>query len=204
MTKQKLLLIGTVVLVSWSFVAYSFFKVKTEDNVQKVVPGLALNEQFKESGIISHSAQNKGIEFRPNFNEFSDVFEDGETTWILTEGGLLRYEPSKGAVKFYGLLDGLVGEGNNMVKRGVDIWISTQRGITRLDTTTESIVSYVKTGSEQTIDSWADTFRVENFVVKDGLASNSNLQLHVDPYTQELWTLSFQGVSRFDDTKKIG
>jgi hypothetical protein len=202
MTKQKLLLIGTVVFVSWSFVVYSFFRVKTEDSVQKAVPGLALNGQLKESGIISYSAQNKGIEFKPNFNEFSDFFEDGETTWILTEGGLLRYEPSKGAVKFYGLLDGLVGEGNNIVKRGVDIWISSQRGITRLDTTTESIVSYVKAGSEHTTDSWADTFRTDDFVVKDGLASNSNLQLHLDPYTQDLWTVSFQGVSRFDDKKK--
>lgn len=138
--------------------------------------------------------------FRANFDKVIGEIEDGNIDWLLTNGGVVKYDKTKKEAKIFSVKDGLGGRYlsyTNFIKRGDYIWIATDFGISRLDV----LKGIVKNYTAKPDDPWYDERTRPKYDTMEGLASNNNLKLFLDPYTNDLWTVSFNGISKYQDDK---
>lgn len=164
----------------------------------KIPKGEEVSPAYLPSGEVT--IENR-LTFKPNFDRVEDIVEEGDIIWALTTGGILKYNQKNNEVKIYSVKDGLTGDGYiNMIKRGDYIWVATNHGISRLNIKNEEIKNYFKKPVIEN-DSWADIFYEFDYEVMDGLSSNANLKLFLDPYTNDLWAASFNGISKYQDIK---
>lgn len=119
-----------------------------------------------------------GWKYWPNAADFRQVAADGDTLWVATLSGLVRYEPAAERWRVWTTIDGLVD--NTCVSVTVwrdEVWVGTQGGVSRFNPASNSWRSYG---------------------LAEGLAGLHNTLLYLDPYAQVLWAGTLEGLASYD------
>lgn len=189
-----IIIIGLVVAVY-----FVFMKTAGQGNVN-VAKNVNISTNINTSANVNTSVTTAGQwYYYPDFSNIYDVFEDGDTVWVAALGGLAKYDKTTSTLKTFTTAQGLA---NNLVwsldleKEKNYLWVGTGGGVSRLNIKTNEIKNYY---NEQELKNESNTFRIDLQDKFAGLASNSNIQLRRDSYTNTLWAATFRGLSWYDE-----
>jgi hypothetical protein len=199
----------TILIFSEAVFLISYFHIIQNISLNSSV-NISHNKLPKDSNPSNSTTLSKDIDtldfksnltIKPDFSSIKETIEDDDTTWALLMSGLVKYDKTSNQIKIYTIEDGLKGGTmGNMIKRDNEIWIATSYGINKLEIDSEKITYYSKKNINKS-STWDDMFHRDEFTVKEGLSSNGNLKVLIDPYTKDIWTESFVGISKFEDDK---
>lgn len=157
-------------------------------NVKEISTNIGTMSFFQNLSV--HETAGKPFGFDRNDNNI----------WAGNSSGLVHRNISTGSINTYSIHDGVApGYVHSVIAMKDGIWFTPQGGgIGYFDYKTNAFkqIHYVPAFSN---DSWESTFYRQSLPdVALGLFSDSNLFLEKDLFSNDIWSESFVGVSRFD------
>lgn len=190
-----------IIIVIGLAVAVYFVFVKTtgQGNVNVVKNFNTLNN-INTNANVNNVVKTAGQwYYYPDFYNIYDILEDGDTIWVAALGGLAKYDKTTSTLKAFTTVQGLADNAVwslDLEKEKNYLWVGTGGGVSRLNIKTNEIKNYY---NEQELKDESKTFRIDLQDQFTGLASNSNIQLRRDSYTNTLWAATFRGLSWYDE-----